>query len=102
MVDDYDGAMRARLILVPLDLRMSADAIAGIVAKSGAKRLFLGGGKDAPDAGAAGLRHFPTSAVEDVAAAVDAAGGGLPADWGAQVEAWPRAQPADIFELIFT
>src|SRR5690348_12007392 len=37
----YFGAIRARLILVPLDLRMSPEAIAGIVAKSGATRLAL-------------------------------------------------------------
>ena len=33
----YFGAMRAGLILVPLDLRMSTDAIEGIVRTSGAK-----------------------------------------------------------------
>src|SRR5690348_13113843 len=36
----YFGAMRAGLILVPLDLRMSRDAIEGIVAASGASRLL--------------------------------------------------------------
>src|SRR6478672_10061313 len=45
----YYGAMRARLVLVPLDLRMSADAIEGIVRVSGARHLILGEGRDAPD-----------------------------------------------------
>src|SRR3954470_11200664 len=30
----YFGAMRARLILVPLDLRMSADAVQGIIRRA--------------------------------------------------------------------
>src|SRR3954447_15991875 len=48
------GGIRARLILVPLDLRMSRQAIEGIVRKSGPKRLFVGGGRDAPDPAAFG------------------------------------------------
>ena len=45
----YFGAMFARLIVVPLDTRMAPDAVARIVAKSGAVRLLLGTGRDAPD-----------------------------------------------------
>ncbi len=45
----YFGAMHARLVLVPLDLRMSADAVEGIVRASGARHLILGTGRDAPD-----------------------------------------------------
>lgn len=45
----YFGAMRARLIIVPLDLRMSTEAIEGIVSASGARHLVLGTGRDAPD-----------------------------------------------------
>lgn len=41
----YFGAIRAGLLLVPLDLRMSKEAIAGIVASSGAKHLVLGTGR---------------------------------------------------------
>ena len=40
----YFGAMRAGLIIVPLDLRMSPDAVEGIVAASGARHLVLGTG----------------------------------------------------------
>ena len=51
----YYGAMRARLVLVPLDLRMSAEAVEGIVRASGARHLILGTGRDAPDPREAGL-----------------------------------------------
>ena len=95
----YFGAIRARLILVPLDLRMAADAIDGVVAKSGAKRLALGTGRDAPDPREARLEHFPTSTVEDLTAEPDAS---FPADWEAQLAAMPRPEPEDVWELIFT
>src|SRR5215213_5496131 len=45
----YFGAIRAGIIFVPLDLRMSKEAIEGIVASSGAAHLLLGTGRDAPD-----------------------------------------------------
>jgi long-chain acyl-CoA synthetase len=95
----YLGAIRARLILVPLDLRMSAEAIEGIVAKSTPSRLLLGTGRDAPDPREAGLDAFPTTTIEAIAAEPDAA---FPADWEAQVAAWPRPVPSELFELIFT
>jgi len=95
----YFGAIRARLILVPLDLRMSAEAIEGIVAKSGPTRLLLGTGQDAPDPREVGLDAFPTTTVEAIAAEPDAS---FPPDWEAQVAAWPRPAPEELFELIFT
>jgi long-chain acyl-CoA synthetase len=95
----YLGAIRARLILVPLDLRMSAEAIEGIVAKSGPTRLLLGTGRDAPDPREAGLEAFPTTTIEAIAAEPDAS---FPPDWEAQVAAWPRPAPDELFELIFT
>ena len=95
----YLGAIRARVILVPLDLRMSAEAIEGIVAKSGPARLLLGTGRDAPDPREAGLDAFPTTTIEAIAAEPDAS---FPTDWEAQVAAWPRPAPSELFELIFT
>ncbi len=95
----YFGAMRARLILVPLDLRMSPDAIEGIVAKSGAARLALGTGRDAPDPREARLADFPTTTIDALTADPDDT---LPADWEAQLNAWPPPTPDQIFELIFT
>jgi long-chain acyl-CoA synthetase len=95
----YFGAMRAGLILVPLDLRMSPDAVEGIVAASGARHLVLGTGRDAPDPRDAGLEHFPTTTLDAIAAEPDET---LPSDWEAQLAAWPAPAPTDIFELIFT
>ncbi len=95
----YFGAMRAGLILVPLDLRMSPDAVEGIVAASGARHLVLGTGRDAPDPREAGLDTFPTTVVEALTAEPDAS---FPPDWQTQQEAWPAPVPSDIFELVFT
>jgi long-chain acyl-CoA synthetase len=95
----YFGSMYARLVYVPLDSRMSADAIAGIVAASGAVRLLLGTGRDAPDPREVGLHTFPTTLVEDLSADPDAT---FPADWETQVRAWERPQPGDTFQLVFT
>jgi long-chain acyl-CoA synthetase len=95
----YLGAMRAGLILVPLDLRMSPDAVQGIVARAEPRRLILGTGSDAPDPAPAGLGDFPTTSVADVVAYPD------PADeprWLEAVAAWPRPRPEDVWDLIFT
>jgi len=95
----YFGAMRAHVVLVPLDLRMSMDAVEGIVAASGAAHLLLGTGRDAPDPREARLDAFPTTTVEAIAGEPD---GSFPADWETQVEAWARPAPEEIWELIFT
>jgi len=95
----YFGAMYARLIYVPLDSRMSADAIANIVEASGAKRLILGTGRDAPDPREVGLERFPTTEVESLSADP---GDDLPADWEAQLQAWQRPAPAEVYQLVFT
>ncbi len=95
----YFGAMRARLILVPLDLRMSRDAIEGIVGRAAPKHLLLGSGRDAPDPAEAGLEHFPTTTVEAITAEPD---GSFPADWDAQQAVWDRPRPDEIWDLIFT
>ena len=97
----YFGAMYAGIVLVPLDLRMSAEAIAGIVRTSGAKHLVLGTGRDAPDPNEFGLGGFATTDVETIGAQPDG-DPALPADWEAQVAAWPRPKPTDLVELIFT
>jgi long-chain acyl-CoA synthetase len=95
----YLGAIRARLILVPLDLRMSADAIGNIVARAEPRLLALGGGRDAPKPAEAGLGGFPTTTVDALVADPDAS---FPDDWEAQVAAWPRPQPDEVWDLIFT
>ncbi|MBI2781680.1 MAG: AMP-binding protein [Chloroflexi bacterium] len=95
----YFGAIRARLIYVPLDLRMSAAAVEGIVRKSGAKHLVVGTGREAPNPATAGLDRFPTTTLDALTANPD---GDLPADWAEQVAGWPRPRPDELFQLIFT
>jgi long-chain acyl-CoA synthetase len=95
----YYGAMLARLIFVPLDARMATDHITRIIGASGAVRLLLGTGRDAPDPREVGLERFPTTLVDDLSAEPDDT---FPADWEAQLDAWPRPQAGDMFELVFT
>jgi long-chain acyl-CoA synthetase len=95
----YLGAMRARLVLVPLDLRMSSEAIRNIVARAEPRHLALGTGRDAPDPADADLQAFPTTTVDALTAEPD---GTFPADWETQLDAWEPARPDDIWDLIFT
>jgi long-chain acyl-CoA synthetase len=95
----YFGSMYAGLIFVPLDARMAADTIGRIVERSGAVRLLLGTGRDAPDPGEVGLERFPTTLIEDLVADPDAT---FPPDWEAQLGAWAQPAPPDVFELVFT
>jgi long-chain acyl-CoA synthetase len=95
----YFGAMRAGLVLVPLDLRMAPDAIERIAERAQAKRLIVGTGRDAPDPREAGLQTFPTTHLGDLTTDPDDT---FPADWEAQLEVWPRPAGSDIFELVFT
>jgi long-chain acyl-CoA synthetase len=95
----YFGSMRARLVYVPLDSRMSADAIASIIKVSGAVRLLLGSGRDAPDPREVGLERFPTSFVDDLSEDPDDT---FPSDWEAQLDASERPRPDDVYQLVFT
>jgi long-chain acyl-CoA synthetase len=95
----YFGAMRARLLIVPLDLRMSPEAIRNVVEKAGPRRLILGTGRDAPDPRDADLGRFPTTTTDVLCAEPDES---FPEDWFEQVGAWERPGPTDVFELIFT
>jgi long-chain acyl-CoA synthetase len=98
----YYGAMHARLVLVPLDLRMAPDAVEGIVRASGARHLILGTGRDAPDPREAGLGEFPTTTVEALSAEPIDGDPAFPPDWEARQAAWKRPRPDEDFELIFT
>jgi long-chain acyl-CoA synthetase len=96
----YLGAMRAGLVLVPLDLRMSAEAIGAVRERSGARHLVLGTGHDAPDPGSVpGLAAIPSTTVDDLVAEPD---GTFPDGWGELQEAWPRPKREDVWDLIFT
>jgi long-chain acyl-CoA synthetase len=96
----YFGAMRAGLILVPLDLKMSSDAIAGIVERAQPRHLILGTGRDAPDPATAALQDFPTTTVDALSDEPDPVN--FPTDWESQLDAWERPQPEDVWDLIFT
>lgn len=98
----YYGAMRARLVLVPLDLRMSPGAVEAIVKASGARHLVLGTGRDAPDPRESGLDAFPTTNVEALCAEPGPADPDVPHDWEARQAAWRAPDEDDVFELIFT
>ncbi|MEJ7696000.1 MAG: AMP-binding protein [Candidatus Limnocylindrales bacterium] len=98
----YFGAMHARLVIVPLDLRMSPDAVEGIVRASGARHLILGSGRDAPDPREAGLAEFPTTSVEALCAEPAADDPAFPPDWEARQAAWGRPTEDETFQLIFT
>ncbi len=98
----YYGAMHARLVLVPLDLRMSAEAVETIVKASGARHLILGTGRDAPDPREAGLGDFPTTSVDALCAEPADGDPAFPPDWEARQAAWQRPVEDEIFELIFT
>jgi acyl-CoA synthetase (AMP-forming)/AMP-acid ligase II len=90
----YFGAMRAGVIFVPLDLRMSADAIERIAARAEAGRLALGTGRDAPDPRDAGLENFPTTSVDELAAEPDES---FPHDWESVMDTWARPRRDDVF-----
>jgi long-chain acyl-CoA synthetase len=99
----YFGAMRAGIVLVPLDLRMSKEAIEGIVASSGAAHLVVGTGRDAPEPLEFGLGGFPTSTVDAIGSPPGSEQGApLALDWEAQVGSWPRPAATDLVELIYT
>ncbi|MGH2465936.1 MAG: AMP-binding protein [Candidatus Limnocylindrales bacterium] len=100
----YFGAIRAGVVVVPLDLRMAPETIERIAARADASRLAIGTGRDSPDPRDARLENFATSTVDALAAEPNEGDSGVmfPADWETQVLAWPRPRPEDLFEVIFT
>jgi long-chain acyl-CoA synthetase len=95
----YYGAMRAGLVIVPLDLRMAPDAIERIAARADARRLIIGTGRDAPNPHDAGLDNIPTTSLDQLTAEPDDT---FPPDWETQLDTWPRPNAEDIVELVFT
>ena len=98
----YFCAMHARLVIVPLDIRMSTEAVQTVVRASGARHLILGTGRDAPDPGEAGLADFPTTTFEDLSAEPTPDDPVFPPDWEARQAAWKRPTSDEVFQLIFT
>jgi long-chain acyl-CoA synthetase len=95
----YFGAIRAGIVLVPLDLRMAPDAIERIAAIAEPRHLAIGTGREAPDPRDARLDALPTTTLDALAAEPDAS---FPRDWAVQLEAWPRPDRGALFELVFT
>ncbi len=95
----YFAAMRAGLILVPLDLHMAPDAIRRIAERSEARQLVIGTGRDAPDPAEADLDRLPIISTEDLCAEP---GAGFPADWEDQLRAWERPGVTDVYLLVYT
>lgn len=95
----YFGAMRAGVILVPLDQRMAPAAVQRIAERSGSRHLVIGTGRDAPDPSEASLEHLPVTTTVDLCADPEA---GMPPDWEAQVAGWSRPGLDDVYLLIYT
>ena len=101
----YFGAMRARLIVVPIDLRMAPDTVARIVARSDARLAVLGNGLDVPDPRGSGLGDIEMTTTTDLTAdpAADPSDPAwLPPGWDAGVDGWERPGRDDPFEVVFT
>jgi long-chain acyl-CoA synthetase len=108
----YFGAMRAGVVVVPIDLRMAPGVVKRIADRADARWLAIGTGHDAPDPGEVGLGHFQTRTVaflagdpaHESASTLDEGGldAPFPADWEAQVEAWERPGRSALFEVVFT
>jgi len=95
----YWGAMRAGVIVVPLDLRMGNGVIERISGRAETKWLAVDSGYDAPDPSEHGLDHFEVRQLEELTADPDDT---FPADWEAQLRAWPKPDRSSLFEVIFT
>jgi long-chain acyl-CoA synthetase len=108
----YFGAMRAGVVVVPIDLRMAPEVVKRIADRADATWLAIGTGRDAPEPSEVGLGRFQTRTVSFLSGdpAHESAStrdeGGLdtpfPAGWEAQLEAWERPGRSDLFEVVFT
>ena len=67
----YWGAMRAGVVIVPLDLRMTPGVIDRISARADTRWLAVDSGYDAPDPAEVGLDHFTVWKLEDLVADPD-------------------------------
>jgi long-chain acyl-CoA synthetase len=108
----YLGALRARVLLVPLDLRMAPETVQRIVGLADASWLALGTGRDAPDPRDVDLGGAEVRTVDWLTAEPGAAGGTgpvggppdvtFPAAWEASLAGWERPTRESDFVIIFT
>lgn len=95
----FFGALRAGVILVPLDLRMSAEVIRRIASASGARALAIGDAVDEATRAAAGLADLPTVEIASIVADADPE---RALERTREVASWPLPARSGIFEIIYT
>ncbi len=95
----YWGAMRAGVIVVPLDLRMTRGVIERISGRADTRWLAIDSGYDAPDPIEVGLDQFEVRQLADLTADPDDS---FPHDWQAQLDAWTAPDRSSLFEIVFT
>ncbi len=95
----YWGAMRAGVVIVPIDLRMTAPVIERIADITGASVLAVDEGFDAPDPAEFGLDAMEIHKLAELTAEPD---DDWPDDWEAQVRGWTPPDRESLFEIHFT
>ena len=95
----YWGAMRAGLVLVPIDLRMTHPVIERIASLTEADTIAFDDGYDAPDPAAAGMAHLRALRLSELTAEPEP---DWPADWEPQLAGWEPPTRDSLFEIHFT
>ena len=96
----YFGAMRAGVIFVPLDLRMTGEAMQRIAERSAARALAQGSGRDMPGPEDTGLGALPARSIDELTA--DPSSPAEEEAWRAEVASWPPPGRDDPFEIVYT
>ena len=95
----YWGAMRAGIVLVPVDLRMTTAVIERIAGLTEVGVIAVDEGYDAPDPVTAGLTGLQVLQLNELTADPDP---DWPADWEAQIADWDAPDRDSLFEIHFT
>lgn len=98
----YWGAMRAGLVLVPLDLRMASDVLRRIAVRAETTHLAIGTGLDAPDPEANGLAHLTRHTLGELTADPNPGDPLFHSGWESELDAWPMPVRDQVFETIYT
>ena len=96
----YFGAMRAGLVFVPLDLRMTPEAMRRIAERSGARAILYGTGRDSLHPSEVDLAALPHRSTDEVAA--DPPSAAEEEAWSAEVGSWREPGREDAFQVVFT
>jgi long-chain acyl-CoA synthetase len=95
----YWGAMRAGIVLVPVDLRMTTAVIERIAGITEVGVIAVDEGYDAPDPVKAGLTGLQVLQLSELTADPDP---DWPDDWEAQIAGWHAPDRDSLFEVHFT